>query len=298
MAHLKRILLLLCVLALAALGVVAQTPSDDPPSTGRPNHDDPVWWQRYTVKDEEFSVRLPTVPAMIIGKAFHARLQKERMQRQLKTSVKGVVYTVDIIENPKPVQSLQEFIAEQNTDSTLDLTTERDLNVNGFAGKEYSLRNKTYPATVQFFATKRRLYRFTASGPAENAGVKQFFSSIALGKNTEGITVVEGPGIPLELDTGERIFLSREVDTKVRLLSKPEPVFPEEARRNDVRGVVVLRAVFSGNGTVTNIRIISGLPHGLTDTAINAARSIKFVPATRDGKPVSMWLQLEYGFNF
>ena len=297
MAHLKRILLLLCVIVLPASGVVAQAPGGDQASS-RANHDDPVWWKRYTVKDEGFSVKLPTLPAMTTNKVFHARLQRELLQRQLKTSVGGVVFTIDVFENPKSNQSLQEFVAEQNADSTLDLTTERDLNVNGFAGKEYSLRNKTYPATVQFFATDRRLYRFTASGPAENAGVKQFFSSIVLGEKTEGIKVVEGPGIPLELDSGERIFLGSEVDTKARLLNRPEPIPPGAARTNDVRGVVVLRAIFSGNGTVTNIRVIAGLPYGMTDSAIDAARRIKFVPAMKDGKPVSMWMQLEYNFNF
>jgi TonB family protein len=300
MARLNRILLLLCVMVLAALGVMAQAPGGDQTdqTTPRVNHDDPIWWKRYTVKDEGFSVKLPTLPAMTSSKVFNAGLQQQLWHRQLKTSVGGVVYTVDVFENPQSSQSLPEFIAELNADAALDLTTERNLNVNGFAGKEYSVRNKTYPAMVQFFATERRLYRFTAGGPAENAGVKQFFSSIVLGEKTEGIKVVEGPGIPLELDTGERVFLGSEVDTKVRLLNKPEPVPPGAARTNDVRGVVVLRAVFSGNGTVTNIRIISGLPYGMTDSAIDAARRIKFVPAMKDGKPVSMWLQLEYNFNF
>jgi TonB family protein len=293
MARLNGILLLLCFV----LGVIAQTPGGDQ-TTPRINHDDPVWWKRYTVKDEGFSVKLPTLPAMTSSKVFNARLQKELWQRQIKTSVGGVVYTIDVFENPQSSQSLHEFVAQQNADSTLDLTTERNLNVNGFAGKEYSARNKTYPSTVQFFATEQRLYRFTANGPAENAGVKQFFSSIVLGEKTEGIKVVEGPGIPLQLDSGERVFLGSEVDTKVRLLNKPEPVPPGTARTNDVRGVVVLRAVFSGNGTVTNIRVIAGLPYGMTDSAIDAARRIKFVPAMKDGKPVSMWLQLEYNFNF
>ena len=297
MAHLRRIPLLPCIIVLAALGVMAQAPAGDQPSS-RVNHDDPVWWKRYTVKDEGFSVKLPTLPAMTTSKVLHARLQKELVQRQIKTSVGGVVFTIDVFENPTPSQSLQEFVAEQNADSTLDLTTERNLNVNGVAGKEYSHRNKTYPATTQFFATERRLYRFTANGPAENAGVKQFFSSIVLGDKTEGIKVVEGPGIPLELDTGERVFRGSEVDTKPRLLNRPEPVPPGAARTNDVRGVVVLRVVFSANGTVTNVRVIAGLPYGMTESAIDAARRIRFVPAMKDGNPVSMWMQLEYNFNF
>ena len=95
----------------------------------------------------------------------------------------------------------------------------------------------------------------------------------------------------------DRIFTGREVTSKARLLSKPEPQYTEEARKNQIVGTVVLKCVFSSNGTVTNIRTVSGLPNGLTEKAIAAARQIKFVPATKDGHPVSMWMQLEYNFN-
>ena len=89
----------------------------------------------------------------------------------------------------------------------------------------------------------------------------------------------------------------REVDQKVRLLLKPEPRYTEEARRNDVTGTVVLRVVFSHTGQITNIRALQSLPFGLTEQAIVAARGIKFMPATKGGRPVSVYMQLEYNFN-
>ena len=95
----------------------------------------------------------------------------------------------------------------------------------------------------------------------------------------------------------DRIFTGREVTSKARLISKPEPQYTEDARKNQIVGTVVLKVVFGSNGTVSNIRTVSGLPHGLTERAIAAARQIKFVPATKDGHPVSMWMQLEYNFN-
>jgi TonB family protein len=94
-----------------------------------------------------------------------------------------------------------------------------------------------------------------------------------------------------------RIFTGREVTSKARLISKPEPQYTEDARKNQVTGTVVLKVVFASNGTVQNIRTVSGLPFGLTERAITAARQIKFVPATKDGHQVSMWMQLEYNFN-
>jgi TonB family protein len=99
------------------------------------------------------------------------------------------------------------------------------------------------------------------------------------------------------IDYANRIFKPNEVSSKARILSRPEPQYTEDARKNQVSGTVVLRAVFSSNGTVTNIRTVSGLPHGLTERAMAAARQIRFAPATKDGRAVSQYIQIEYNFN-
>src|SRR4051794_16949862 len=67
---------------------------------------------------------------------------------------------------------------------------------------------------------------------------------------------------------GERIFGAREVMQRARILSKPEPGYTEEARRNEVTGTVLLRVVLSSTGRVTNMRVLSGLPYGLTENAL------------------------------
>lgn len=94
-----------------------------------------------------------------------------------------------------------------------------------------------------------------------------------------------------------KVFSGKDVNSKARVLSKPEPQYTEDARKNQITGTVVLRAVFTSGGQVTNIRAVSGLPYGLTERAIAAARQIKFIPATKDGHTVSMYIQLEYNFN-
>lgn len=101
----------------------------------------------------------------------------------------------------------------------------------------------------------------------------------------------------LASDQSLELYSGKEVTTKARVLSKPEPSFTEEARRNQLTGTVVLRCIFGANGKVFGFRVVSGLPDGLTERAIQAARKIRFVPATKDGRPVSMWVQLEYNFN-
>lgn len=96
---------------------------------------------------------------------------------------------------------------------------------------------------------------------------------------------------------GIEVFSGREVTTKARVLAKPEPSYTESARSHSLQGTVVLRAVFASDGTVKHFIVVNGLPDGLTERAIRAARLIKFVPATVDGRPVSMFIQLEYNFN-
>jgi TonB family protein len=109
------------------------------------------------------------------------------------------------------------------------------------------------------------------------------------------------PGGPPSVPDGptdyNRVFSGKDVTQKARILSKPEPQYTESARKYSVKGTVILRAVFSRTGEVSQIRAVQGLPHGLTIRAIVAARNIKFTPAQKDGHDVSMWFQLEYNFN-
>lgn len=93
------------------------------------------------------------------------------------------------------------------------------------------------------------------------------------------------------------LYSGKEVTTKPRILSKSEPTYTEEARKEQITGTVVLRCIFGANGKVFGFRVLSYLPAGLTEQAIRVARQIKFVPATKDGQPVSMWMELQYNFN-
>ena len=84
---------------------------------------------------------------------------------------------------------------------------------------------------------------------------------------------------------------------RVRILSKPDAGYTEEARRNNVSGKVVLHVVFAETGHVTMISVVSGLPFGLTERAIAAARLIEFEPAELDGKKVAYPLSVVYNFR-
>ncbi len=95
----------------------------------------------------------------------------------------------------------------------------------------------------------------------------------------------------------EKAYTGKELDAKAFLVKRVEPKYTKDARKHKVEGTVVIRCIFSSTGKVTDIKVISGLPDGLTEKAVEAARLIRFKPATKNGKPVSMYMQLEYNFN-
>ncbi len=84
---------------------------------------------------------------------------------------------------------------------------------------------------------------------------------------------------------------------EIQILSKPRPNYTVEASANSIQGKVQLRTTFLANGNVGNIAPIKELPYGLTEQAIEAARKIKFKPATRNGIPISVVKRVEYNFT-
>jgi TonB family protein len=94
-----------------------------------------------------------------------------------------------------------------------------------------------------------------------------------------------------------RPFKQSDVSQRALITFKPEPGFTEEARKNNVTGLVRLRAILSSSGAVQSISVVKGLPDGLTEKAIAAARQIRFTPAEKDGHSVSQYVVLEYNFN-
>jgi periplasmic protein TonB len=68
-------------------------------------------------------------------------------------------------------------------------------------------------------------------------------------------------------------------------------------RSAGVQGTVILMVVFADEGVLKHIMVLQGLSHGLTEQAIAAARKIRFTPAMRDGKPISVNGNLEFYFS-
>jgi TonB family protein len=87
------------------------------------------------------------------------------------------------------------------------------------------------------------------------------------------------------------------VSEPFKIISKPRATYTDAARQNQVTGVVRLRVTFSASGSIGSIAPVSGLPYGLTEQAIAAARQIRFEPAKKNGVPVASTKIIEYSFT-
>ena len=74
--------------------------------------------------------------------------------------------------------------------------------------------------------------------------------------------------------------------TPVEVISKPTPVYTEQARNLKIEGEVVLEVDFSASGSLRVVRVVKGLGHGLDEAAMKAAEQIRFKPAISHGRAV------------
>ena len=182
------------------------------------------------------------------------------------------------------------------------MTYVKELSAKGVPGREYTFTIDDVTGTTQFFVVKSRAYVLIAIGPVGGSWVREpFFSSFTIDSGVRAFSLLpSAPSLianPNDLTDTQQVFKSSQVTERARVLEKPEPSYTDSARIFGITGTVVLRAIFSSDGHVTNMVIMRRLPHGLTEKAIKAAEAIKFTPAVKDGKSVSTWMQLEYNFN-
>lgn len=69
------------------------------------------------------------------------------------------------------------------------------------------------------------------------------------------------------------------------ILSKPVPIYTDEARAKRIEGEVLLEVILEASGKLRVLRVVRGLGHGLDDAAVRAAEQIRFKPALKDGQP-------------
>jgi TonB family protein len=83
-----------------------------------------------------------------------------------------------------------------------------------------------------------------------------------------------------------------------KLVTRVDPVYPAEASKAKVSGVVILECMIDTDGFVRDLKTVRSEPMGLTDAAVKAVSQWKYEPA-RDarGKPMATWLTVTITFS-
>ena len=77
----------------------------------------------------------------------------------------------------------------------------------------------------------------------------------------------------------------------------PEPPFSEIAKYEDYQGIVVVSVIVGADGKVHHVRLVRPLGMGLDENAQSTIQTWRFQPATRNGQPVAVEMNIEIAFN-
>ena len=91
-----------------------------------------------------------------------------------------------------------------------------------------------------------------------------------------------------------KVPVAHPVDTKLKILAKPDPQFAKRDRERHRNQTITLRATFCGAGMVMDISVTKGLTSDINTAAIDAAKLIQFTPAEKGGQKVSQILTVKY----
>ena len=108
--------------------------------------------------------------------------------------------------------------------------------------------------------------------------------------NTEGTTAGEAPAA----DPAEGAFVL--FDEAPVPLQRVQPEYPTWARENGIAGTVLLHVLVGQDGRVRRMSVIRGVT-GLNEAAQEALRRWTFRPATANGRPLAVWVEIPVEFR-
>lgn len=85
--------------------------------------------------------------------------------------------------------------------------------------------------------------------------------------------------------------------TAPKAIYSPSPAYDDKARKAKYQGVCILALIVGVDGRARDIKVARALGKGLDEKAIEAVRQWKFEPATKDGSPVAVAINVEVNFR-
>jgi periplasmic protein TonB len=110
-----------------------------------------------------------------------------------------------------------------------------------------------------------------------------------------GVGNAPPPPPPPKAATPKRIRVGGQVES-AKLIFQPKPEYPPLAKMARIQGTVRLEALISKDGTIANLKAISGHPL-LLKSALEAVQRWRYQPTLLNGEPVEVVTEIDVNFT-
>ncbi len=262
-----------------------------------------VSWKGLGDKKNKFFFQIPDGFRYFEDGTFYLGTKSDSVYIKNKQTVSryinGAVLILDIYEGD--TKKIQPALIEGSKFEPVEEKTG-----NGFQIKSYIYKSPDFIIERQHFFDDESLYSMSAFYRAERSGiVAEFFKSVRLFKDGKGTA----PNFPKDgkkellnaqvPDVEEEFFsdkIEENPDKKAVIAYVPIATWNREFGRSN-KGNVKLKLLFAVTGKVEKIKTVFMPTVSMADGVKAAAENIVFLPAVKNGNPVSTWQPFEYGFN-
>lgn len=77
----------------------------------------------------------------------------------------------------------------------------------------------------------------------------------------------------------------------------PDPEYDDASRKAKRSGVVLISLIVTKEGEARDVKVSKSLSRGLDKKAIEAVSQLRFSPATKDGEPIAVQINVEVSFR-
>jgi len=262
--------------------------------------------------NEKFVVEMPAVPKLNVD---------DGSSRRYSLAAENTFFFIfsDFLNKPTYTKKVVKFFKDNKA-------SENSAVIGNVAGETFDFVDaEGFHHKILTIKVKSRSYVFqTVSAIENNPIVERFFASITFDKKLlqefpagkeKNKTVPDSPdnnenkmsdaGSGRGSGSGDGINNNANQTTSpslvnqtsaLKIISKPRPEYTDWARFYYLGGIITLRVTFLASGKIGDVSPVSKLPFGLTNNAVNAARGIKFQPATKEGVPYAVSKLIQYSF--
>jgi protein TonB len=92
------------------------------------------------------------------------------------------------------------------------------------------------------------------------------------------------------------ITIGSPISNSNRLITQVRPIYPEEAKKKRIQGVVSFRVLITKAGEVRDIEVLKGDPM-LVPAALNAVKQWRYSPFLLNSEPVEIKTQIDINFT-